>query len=300
MALDDAVWVLLDLDPVRSIGPAMVWARRDGERPLHLLIDDPDGAAVVARRAALFTDAPVVWEVRGRSLAPAQPAAAHIPIEPPASAREAAALLRDAGVEIVIEHGCIRGEILGLEIARVVTDDTGEARIEVGVGRHDREAFTMVHGTLPTAEALASVVASVDRVRRPDAEPHPLRQMAPEGWLRQRLIDEPGLIGLLELRAAESTTPRESLTDSGAAIALGCTASGEDVVVACSVGIDLDLVPAAADARLALSPAARLVIVLPERDLHPATRRLASMLPRQAEFVTIAGDWRVAGAEQFT
>jgi hypothetical protein len=182
----------------------------------------------------------------------------------------------------------------------VLLDDEGVARIEVGVGRHDREAFTMVHGTLPTADALASVVSSVDAVRRPEAEPHPLRQLAPEGWLRWRLVNEPGLIGLEELRLAESTAARESVKDSGATIALGHDAAGEDVVVACSVGIDLDLIPAAADARLALAPAARLVVVLPERDLHPAIARLGSMLSHPAEFVTVTGDWRVAGAELFS
>lgn len=293
-------WVLLDSDPVRSVGPALVWSRRDGERSLHLMIDDPVDAGIVARRAALFTDAPTVWEVRGRTLTPARIAEPHIPIEPPAAAREAAALLLDAGVDVVIEHGCIRGEIRGLEIARVLLDDDGVARIEVGVGRHDREAFTMVHGTLPTADALASVVSSVEAVRRPDAEPHPLRQLAPEGWLRWLLVNEPGLIGLEELRPAEATAVRESVKDAGATIALGHDSSGEDVVVACSVGIDLDLVPAAADARLALSPESRLVIVLPERDLHPAIGRLGSMLTRPAEFVTVAGDWRVAGAELFS
>ena len=298
--LDDAAWVLLDIDPVRSVGAAMVWSRRDGEKPLHLMIDDPVDAGVVARRASLFADAPMAWVARGRSLAPAQIADPHVPIEPSATAREAAAVLHGAGVDVVIEHGCIRGEIRGLEIARVVTDEAGAARIEVGVGRHDREAFTMVHGTLPTADALASVLASVEAVRRPDAEPHPLRQLAPEGWLRWRLVTEPGLIGLEELRPAESTAPRESVKDSGATIALGRDASGEDVVVACSVGIDLDLIPAAADARLALAPSARLVVVLPRRDLHPATLRLGSMLTRPAQFVTIDGDWRVAGAEQFS
>jgi hypothetical protein len=49
-----------------------------------------------------------------------------------------------------------------------------------------------------------------------------------------------------------------------------------------------------------LAPAARLVVVLPERDLHPAIACLGSMLSHPAEFVTVAGDWRVAGAELFS
>ena len=209
-------------------------------------------------------------------------------------------MLGDAGVDVVIEHGRIHGEIRGLEIARVVVDDEGAARVEVGVGRHDREAFTMVHGTLPTVEALASVIASVEAVRHPGAEPHPLRQLAAESWLRWRLIDDPALVGLRELRAAESTIARESLDEGGATIAVGRDHAGNDVVVACSVGIDLDLVPSAADARLALAPESPLVIVLPERDLHPATRQLAASLRRAAMFITVAGDWRTADVGQFT
>jgi hypothetical protein len=296
---DGSAWILLEVDPVRSVGPAMVWARRAHASQVHLMVDDSVAAGIVARRAALFIDGPQVWLVDGRELRAAEVAPPHQPIEPPAVAREAASVLHGAGVDVVIEHGQIRGEIRGLEIARVVVDDEGVARVDVGVGRHDREAFTMVHGTLPTSEALASVVASVEAVRQPDAEQHPLRQLAAEAWLRWRLLEDPGLIGLAALRPAESTIERESVKDGGATIALGHDRAGDDVVVACSVGIDLDLVPAAADARLSLAPTARLVIVLPERDLHPATRQLAGALERPAQFITIAGDWRVASAEQF-
>ena len=70
------------------------------------------------------------------------------------------------------------------------------------------------------------------------------------------------------------------------------TASGAEVVVACSVGVHLDLVPAAADARQALAPDARLLLVVPERDAHPVTRALAERLVAPAELVPVAGDWR--------
>jgi hypothetical protein len=84
---------------------------------------------------------------------------------------------------------------------------------------------------------------------------------------------------------------------------VGEDASGQRVVVACSVGIALDLVPTAADARLAIDSAAggqpagppsRLVLALPERDDHPGTRRAAARLLAPAEVVTIPGDWRAA------
>jgi hypothetical protein len=65
------------------------------------------------------------------------------------------------------------------------------------------------------------------------------------------------------------------------------------VVVACSVGVDLDVVPSAADARDALAPDARLLVVLPERDALPVTRRLAGSLVEPAEVVTVPLEFRV-------
>jgi hypothetical protein len=287
-----AGWVLLDERPGRGLGPALVWADREGVDELHLVVDDPAVAGLLARRATAFRRSIRVWWAAGRALTAAGPTAFPASVEPPAVAREAVGLLRDAGVDVTVEHGQIRGEIRGLEVARVLVGDDGAARVEVGVGRHDREAFAMVHGDLPTAAALASVVDSVDTWRRPDAETHALHRLALEGWLRWRLMAEPSLVGLDELRPAEPTVPRQSVKDIGAALAVGTDAEGRTVVVACSVGIDLDVVPAAADARLALDEGARLVVVVPERDDHPVTRRLAAALVDPAEVVALPGDWR--------
>lgn len=76
---------------------------------------------------------------------------------------------------------------------------------------------------------------------------------------------------------------------------MGVDAEGP-VVVACSVGIDLELVPAAADVRAVHSPDARLVLALPERDAVPVTRRLAASLVRPAEVVTPGDGWRLGTA----
>jgi hypothetical protein len=54
----------------------------------------------------------------------------------------------------------------------------------------------------------------------------------------------------------------------------------------CSAGIDLDLVPFAADARDALGgPDTRLLLAVPEGDDHPVTRELAARLAVPAEVV---------------
>jgi hypothetical protein len=75
---------------------------------------------------------------------------------------------------------------------------------------------------------------------------------------------------------------------------VGEDADGRPVVVACSVGIDLDLVPTAAEIRQLHAPGARLLLAVPARDDHPVTRRIASRLRDAAEIVTLPDDWRAA------
>ena len=89
-------------------------------------------------------------------------------------------------------------------------------------------------------------------------------------------------------------SPRPNLSEPDVAVATGHDASGAPVVVACSVGIALDLVPTAADARAALDPDAALVLAVPARDDHPGTRRLAAALRSPATVVPIPGDWHSA------
>lgn len=288
---NDDLWCLLDDGAIRSFGPALVFAEREQAASLHVMAESEETAGVVARRAMAFRQPPTVWQIVGRSLVAAAPSPFPIPVEPSAAARELIGMLLEAGVEVTIEHGEIRGELRGLEIARVVESQEG-ARLEVGVGRHDREAFTMVHGDVPTANALASVIGSVDAVRRHDAEAHPLRRLAPEGWLRWRLLQEPQLVGARELLPIEPPIARDSVKDVGASMAMGVDERGMPLVVASSVGIDLDVVPTAADARAFHDQTARLVIVLPERDDHPATRRLAERLVMPAEVIGLPGEWR--------
>ena len=118
------------------------------------------------------------------------------------------------------------------------------------------------------------------------------------------LCRAPGLIGLAVLRPAEGARPRPNLAERDVAAAAGEDGSGDPVVVACSVGIALDLVPMAADARAAIdaagglhadTPPSRLVLAVPERDDHPTIRRLAARLRTPAEVVPVPGDWRAAG-----
>lgn len=279
-------WLLLDDRAAPRLGPALVWAEREGAEELHVLAETDTG--VLARRAALFASPPWIWRVVGRDLVPAE--ATPVP-DPPAvpSAHEALrSLIEAAGAEPVVEHGVLAGEVAGLEVCRVVTDpDSGAARLEVGTGAHDREAFQLLHGDVPTREALADVVATVAEHRRPGAPAHPLNRLAAERALRHRLVGEPSLVGAEWLAVAPPPVPRTNLKDPVPCVALGAAPAGGLMVVVCSTGIDLDLVPFAADARAALAADADLVLALPARDVVGPNARLAGALRRPAHIVPI-------------
>ena len=283
-------YVLADGEQRRSLGPALVWADRVAADELHLLVG-PSVAGAIARAAREFVEPPTVWAVDDAGALTAAVAEPALVAPTPTGADELVDLLLDVGVEVVVEDGVLRGEINGLEVARVVSGENGPM-LEVGVGRADRELTAMLHGELAPVDQLARVVEIVREHRNADAPRHPLNQLAPERWLRARLCADPGRVGLAHLAPTDTPTPRPNLRATWVAPARGETAAGEAVVVVCSVGIDLDLVPAAADARAAVDPEAQLLLVVPERDDHPVTRALVARLHRPAEVVALAGDWR--------
>jgi hypothetical protein len=290
----DATWVLVESAAV-GLGAVLAWAGRDrpgGSAAPHVVVDGDAAprAGALARQAALFAPAPTLWRARGRRLDAVVAEARPEPPAPHPAALGRIDELRAAGLDVVVEHGTVRGEIEGLEVAVVAVDDQGGARIEVGVGRNDREAFALLHGDLAPASALRQVADTVRRHRRAGAPAHPLNRLAAARWLRARLLAD-RLAGW-SLDPVAAVVPRSGVADDGPAFAYGRDGAGAPVVLACSVGVDLELVPAAADARDGLDPGARLVLAVPARDAHPVTRRLAAALRRPAEILAVDGDWR--------
>ena len=241
----------------RGLGAALIWAARGGACSLSIVAEQ--GAGVVARRAAEFSLPVHVWAVDGRQLVPVVAAALDPPVAPRPEHLAFVDDIKAAGAVPVIEHGVVTGEVRGLEVCRVVDagGPDGAVRLEVGVGAHDREAFAIMHGDVPTREALAGVVASVAEVRDVDSPAHPLNRLAPERFLRWRLGREPWLAGLTSVEPAPPPVPRRNLTARTPCSASGRRPDGSPVAVVCSVGIDLDLIPYAADARLAASAEGR-------------------------------------------
>jgi hypothetical protein len=118
------------------------------------------------------------------------------------------------------------------------------------------------------------------------------------------LVAQPGLVGAERLAPVAPPVARAGVRERAPAFAIG-TGPGGPVLVACSTGVDLDLVPAAADARAAVAEglaggrpagrdgaAVRLLLAVPEGDDHPVTRRLAAALREPATVVTVPRGWR--------
>lgn len=290
LTVGDDCWVLVEQRHERSLGIALSWMNRCGSDRVHLLVEEAAGS--LARRAENFAVDVAVWEVRDRELVRAAPVGHRSEVRARDDHLAFSAAIARAGAEVVVEHGTVTGEVLGLEVCRVVDDAvSGQARLEIGVGIHDREAFALMHGETPAIESLERIAAVVRHHRRPGADPHPLNRLAPERALRHRLLETPETVGARALRATASAVPRANLRDSVPCAAAGTALDGEPLVAVFSSGIDLDVVPAAADIRTWLGlDTARLHIVVPERDVSPVTTRLAAMLRQPATVVGVELD----------
>jgi hypothetical protein len=284
----DGVWVFVDHEPARGLGGAMVWARRQAEdSPVHVVVDDVGVAAVLTRRAAAFSCPVSVWWADERVLRAVPSASYPEPCEVEPRLLGLSADIVAAGADVAIEHGVLAGEVRGLEVCRAVLDPYLDVvRLEVGVGVHDREAFQMLHGDRPAIDALRAIVDVVRSHRRPGATPHPLNRLMAERTLRDQLIADPSQVGSTSLAAADPPVERSNLKDVVPCVAIGMGTDGQPLVVVCSTGVDLDVVPFAADARG--YHGGRLVIALPERDAYPATRTLLGLLRDPAELVTLS------------
>ena len=304
-------FVLIDDGLVGRFGAALAWAVRSGASSLDVLVDGPPPAAgAVARRAAAFSLPCVAWSVAGRSVTAAVP----VPIlddSPEADApADLVSLLAGHGLEVVWEHGVLRGEVLGLEVARTVGSE-----LEVGVGRHDRMARFEMRPSESLSSALAEASRAVRALRVAGAPSHPANRLARSRWLRSLVVSSPssvGLVGAVGSRGAVEAVcavgatgsvsgvrpvapplPWFDLPEAGAAPCVGESASsGAAVVAVCSVGVDLDLVPTAADCRLMYGgEGAELWLVIPEGDDLPILRDLAARLVPAAHVVTVPRGW---------
>jgi hypothetical protein len=286
----------------------VAWAIRHAAGAVALLVDQDHGR--LARRAERLEFPVRVWAVDGRRLVAADPEP--LPIAPQPDPEHVALMsaIAAAGATPIVEHGVVIGEICGLEVCRVVDQPTtghliefsdpdlitvtaGQAGgpvgdqvgIEVGVGPNDREAFRLLHGHLPTPEALAQVVRSVADHRRVDAPQHPLNRLARERFVRWRLEQEPDRCGLALVVPASPPVPRPGLNAAEPCLAGAVDHRGRAIQVVCSSGIDLDLVGFVADVQPSSDDP--VMVVIPSRDRVAVTEDLLGLLAEPVQLVTI-------------
>lgn len=292
---DAAAWVLVDGAAARSLGPALAWAIRHDASSLHLVVEHDTGQ--LARRARRLAFPVTVWYPEGRTLLPVVP-------EPLAASADAssehlafAAVIEAAGASVNVEHGVVAGEVRGLEVCRVVetptvghfaelgdfdapapTDVTPNAGVllEVGVGANDREAFRLLHGDIPAVEALATVVESVLAQRSAETIQHPLNRLGQERYLRWQLEQDPSLVDMTAVTPHEPPQPRPNLKDPIPCVARGVDQDGQEWMLVCSVGVDVDLVGFVSDVQS--TSTAPVMVVLRERDAIGLTRELLALL----------------------
>jgi hypothetical protein len=301
---DTAAWVLVDGPAARSLGPALAWAVRHDATALHLVVEHDTGQ--LARRAQRLAFPVTVWYPEDRTLLPVVP-------EPLAASATAvaehlafAAVIEAAGASVNVEHGVVAGEVRGLEVCRVVETPTvghfaelgdfdvpaptegapnAGVLLEVGVGANDREAFRMLHGDIPTVEALATVVESVLAYRSPDSIQHPLNRLGQERYLRWELEQDPSLVGMTVVTPHEPPQPRPNLKDPIPCVARAVDSTGQEHMLVCSVGVDVDLVGFVADVQSTVGSA--VTVVLRERDAIALTRELLALLVTPVDIRTV-------------
>lgn len=291
-------WVLPDdSECVRGFALALLWGLHRHVAELHVLLDANSDLTAVARQAACFRTSVAVWAVTGGTLTPAE--APPLPPEPPLNplAEPFRDIITAAGAEAVEEWGVLTGEVLGLQVARVrSSDDSGW--IEVGIGKHDRLANQLAWGNQPSTEALVRVVAPALEARRSGDLNHPLNQLGRERWLRHHLRRRPDLVELAALTPIAPPRPLGDLRVPLLAPGLGYGADGRPVLVACSVGFDPTFLPMAAELHAGrVTPDTPLVVVLPQRDVHPLTRTAVADLRVPAEVRTVPDDWYIGAAD---
>ena len=283
---DDAgeCWAYRPEAPAGTLGQAVVWAHRNGCSELNVVFDDM--AAEMAFVAEGYrAPHPRVWIASGRSLRSAEPKRPEVP-EPPACT-EFAMMMRDAGLDVVADHGVWIGEINGLELARVGERD-GECTIDIGVGAYDQFAASALQRGDPAAK-LRQVVDMVRPHRTAHAEPHPLGRLVRSRWLRAQALRSPGLVDVDELAPIPLLQERPGLMETQPAAAIALRGNAR-VLMIFTVGIDVAVSETAA-ALSRLHEPDEVIVVLPERDRHPAIVASVELVAAPASVITLEGEW---------
>ncbi len=281
--------------PVRGwLGGALVAAQRAKATSLVIVADDGTLTGHDVRRANRASISVAVFAAMGRDLVPIEPVSFAAPPTPPNEVLAFTEVIRAGGAVPMIDGDTLVGEVLGLEVARVISDEFG-VRLEVGVGRHDRLAQSMMNSQAEPALALREVVETVLRYRHRGASPHPGNTVARARWLREHVVSQPELVGCTSLTRLAGTVPYELKRASVACASGPATREGgfSTIVVGCSVGVDLDAVTDLLDVAALGTEPTEVILCVPVGDDLGALRLLCELFHSPVRLLTIDAPWSV-------
>lgn len=282
----DRGWIVSSSADPAVLGGVLLWVSRSSARRFDLVLEHHSG--MHARRLAALAPEIAVWRLDDARVQPASSALLPPPDPPPAGVEHLERVIVEAGATVCRESGIVRAEVRGLEVGRIVVGSDGPV-LEAGVGRFDREAGVLLHAHRDPIDSLRAVVAQVAPHRTAGAAPHPIGRLARSRWLRSLAVDDPALAGLDRASPVDPIPARSSLLDDVPASLIGHD-HGSRVLVICSVGADLGLVPEAADQVLGHEPD-EVRIVLPGRDRLPVVVELSARISTPLSFVDIDTPW---------
>ena len=280
------LWVLADQEtPEETLGASLL--ELTAHENLHLVIyfENLQDAQTTQRRSNALKPSPSIFFFSNEKVNQVEPALFDERkfVEPPLPEFEELCLKFD--LEKVYEFGTWSGEILGLEVLRVSDNE-----IQVGVGKLDREANSLISRGKPVSDVLSSAVEIVRLSRNSESSLHPLSRLVRERWLRADAVANPREYGMESLILLEPLIERKSLRDSMPTAAMGFDEKGEKVLYVFSVGIDIRLVPFIADLMLLELPD-RVEVVIPNKDILVPIEKSLKFLNIPLTIRGVVGGW---------
>ena len=280
------LWVLADQEtPEEILGASLL--ELTAHENLHLVIyfENLQDAQITQRRSNALKSSPSIFFFSNEKVNQVEPALFDERkfVEPPLPEFEELCLKFD--LEKVYEFGTWSGEILGLEVLRVSDNE-----IQVGVGKLDREANSLISRGKPVSDVLSSAVEIVRLSRNSESSLHPLSRLVRERWLRADAVANPREYGMESLILLEPLIERKSLRDSMPTAAMGFDEKGEKVLYVFSVGIDIRLVPFIADLMLLELPD-RVEVVIPNKDILVPIEKSLKFLNIPLTIRGVVGGW---------
>ncbi len=284
----------MDVDPLGPrpprgwLGGAIIAAARANATGLRLyadghLINEDD-----ARRASRCAIQTTCYSLIGRVASLVVP----IDVSPPTTLADLPAdeqtfldVIVGSGAVAVVENGVLRAEVRGLEVGRVIREaETDRPMLQVGVGKHDRLAQSMMNSSTDLAVTLRNAVETVEKLRVPGAPSHPANTASRSRWLREMVITDPVRFGFEAPMVRLASTVPVDLKQSTVA-ALLANHQSHSVVVGCVATVDLDAPTDLLDVAH-LAGCDRVMLVIPNDHDVPALRTLCATLTPTLTLVT--------------